>query len=110
MEKRIPILLAFYALANREQALVFGQLTFTRLKDVSFRDFSRRKTFRTLVGLYRTRPYAHQDIVLIFDQGKIHCKTDAYGSFYVKTKTSLEHGALQKVLLDSNVEVRLLHD
>jgi phosphatidate phosphatase APP1 len=110
MEHKTPILLAFYSLSNKENALVFGQLTYTRLKDFSFRDFSRRKTFRTLVNLYRTTPYAHQYIVLVFDKGKIHCKTDAYGAFYLKTKTPLSQATLQKVLLVSGEEVKLMED
>jgi hypothetical protein len=72
MAKKLPILLGFYALAGSETTLIMGQLTYTGVNDLSFKDFSRRKTFRTLLKLYRTKPYADQYIVLIFDKGKVH--------------------------------------
>lgn len=105
---KLPILLSFYALAGNNAILISGQLTYTRLTDFSFKDYSRRKTLRTLVRLYRTKPYADQYIVLIFDKGKVHAKTDRYGSFYVTTPSRLNGAVLQKVMLVSGEEVKMI--
>jgi phosphatidate phosphatase APP1 len=106
--RKLPILLSFYALAGDSTTLIFGQLTYTRLTDFSFKDYSRRKTLRTLVRLYRTKPYADQYIVLLFDRGKIHTRTDRYGSFYITTPVRLKQAVLQKVMLVSGEEVKLI--
>jgi phosphatidate phosphatase APP1 len=108
MAAKNPILLSFYGISNGENAVLSGQLTYSSIKDFSFKDYSRRKTFRTLVSLYRTKPYADQFIVLVFDKGKVHLKTDAYGSFYGKTTTDLSKAQLQKVLLVSGEEVKII--
>jgi phosphatidate phosphatase APP1 len=105
---KIPILLSFYALSNGTTTLAFGQLTYTRINDLSFKEYSRRKTFRTLLKLYGTRPYANQDIVLLFKDCKIAATTNRHGAFYVKTTENIQQGILQKVLLSSGVEVKLI--
>jgi phosphatidate phosphatase APP1 len=108
MRGKIPILLSFYGISNGATTILSGQLTYTSIKDFSFKDYSRRKTFRTLFNLYRTRPYADQFIVLVFDKGKVHLKTDAYGSFYNKTTSDMANAVLQKVLLVSGEEVKVV--
>lgn len=108
MAQKLPILLSFYALSGADSTLIQGQLTYTNANDLSFKDFTRRKTFRTLVRLYRTRPYANQYIVLIFDKGKVHMKTDEYGSFYGRSNTYLEGALLQKIQLVSGEDVKLV--
>lgn len=108
MAKKLPILLSFYALSGADSTLIQGQLTYTNANDLSFKDFTRRKTFRTLVRLYRTKPYANQYIVLIFDKGKVHMKTDEYGSFYGRSTTYLEGALLQRIQLVSGEEVKLV--
>lgn len=108
MTKKLPILLSFYALASGSNTLIQGQLTYTGVNDLSFKDFTRRKTFRTLLTLYRTKPYANQYIVLIFDKGKVHMKTDEYGSFYGKSLANLEGAKLDKIQLVSGQEVKIV--
>jgi phosphatidate phosphatase APP1 len=110
MTHKLPILLSFHALAGNDTTLISGQLTYTTLSDFSFRDYSRRKTLRTLVRLYRTKPYADQYIVLIFDKAEVRAKTDGYGSFYMATPVSLKHSVLQKVVLASGAEVKMVED
>jgi phosphatidate phosphatase APP1 len=105
---KIPILLSFYALSNGRTTLTFGQLTYTRINDLSFKEYSRRKTFRTLLKLYRTRSYANQEIILVFTKGKVHAKTNRHGAFYLKTNHHVYEGTLEKVLLDSGEEVRMV--
>jgi phosphatidate phosphatase APP1 len=106
--KRLPILLSFYALASGSNTLIQGQLTYTGVNDLSFKDFTRRKTFRTLLKLYRTKPYANQYIVLIFDKGKVHLKTDQFGSFYGMSNATLEGAKLERIQLTSGQEVKLV--
>jgi phosphatidate phosphatase APP1 len=108
MAKKLPILLSYYALSSGQTTLIQGQLTYTTANDLSFKDFTRRKTFRTLLKLYRTKPYADQVIVLIYDKGKVEMKTDKYGSFYGKTQTNLEGGKLEIIQLASGEEVKIV--
>jgi phosphatidate phosphatase APP1 len=108
MAKKLPILLSFYALASGSNTLIQGQLTYTAVNDFSFKDFTRRKTFRTLLKLYRTKPYTNQYIVLIFDKGKVHLKTDEYGSFYGMSNSNLEGAKLERIQLTSGQEVKLV--
>jgi phosphatidate phosphatase APP1 len=107
MVHKVPILLSFYALLNGSTALIGGQLTYTTLKDLSFINYNRRRTFRTLLSLYRTKPYANQNIVLVFDTCEVSVKTDAYGSFYLKTLLNAAPTLLQKVVLNSTQAVKL---
>jgi len=105
---KIPILLSYYALSNGGTTLIFGQVTYTKLNDLSFKEYSRRKTFRTLLKLYRTRPYANQDIMLVFNEGHVHATTNRHGAFYVKTDLLVHRSTLEKVLLASGVEVKMV--
>lgn len=105
---KIPILLSFYALSNGNTTLTFGQVTYTRINDLSFKEYSRRKTFRTLFKLYRTRPYANQEIVLVFTNGILQTKTNRHGAFYVKAGEDKANGSLVKVTLASGDDVRMV--
>lgn len=108
MRSKIPILLSFYALSNGSTTLIFGQVTYTKINDLSFKDYSRRKTFRTLLKLYRTRPYANKEIVLVFSKGTVEASTNRHGAFYLKTDNQVFHGPLKKVLLKTGEEVRMV--
>ena len=108
MPVKIPILLSFYALSNGTTTLAFGQVTYTRINDLSFKEYSRRKTFRTLLKLYGTRAYANQEIDLIFRHCKIPATTNRHGAFYVKTTEKIHEETSQKVLLSSGIEVKLI--
>jgi len=88
--------------------MAFGQLTHTPLNDLSFKDYSRRKTFRTLFRLYQTRPYSNQAIILKFDRGDVRTSTNSYGAFYEKHLPGLEHGMLEKVILPDGEEVKII--
>jgi phosphatidate phosphatase APP1 len=105
---KIPILLSFYALSNGSTTLAFGQVTYTRLNDLSFKEYSRRKTFRTLLKLYRTQPYARQEIILVFSEGRVTATTNRHGAFYIKTDKKALQGALRKILLKTGGEIRMV--
>ena len=105
---KIPLLLSFYALSNGSTTLAFGQVTYTRINDLSFKEYSRRKTFRTLLKLYRTRPYANQQITLVFAHGTITAETNRHGAFYIKISGDAIQGSLIKVLLAAGTEVRMV--
>lgn len=83
MSSTVPILLSFYALSNGTKTLLTGQLTYSSLRDFSFKSYSTRKTFRTILALYRTRFFANQHVTLHFDIGTVQVKTDASGSFFL---------------------------
>lgn len=108
MDYRVPILLSYYSISGENAALIFGQITYTTIKDLSFKDYSRRKTFRTLLSLYRTKPYADQNIVLIFNTGKMNAVTDKYGSFKLQMQGDAAPAVLQQVKLVSGEDVKII--
>lgn len=108
MSKTIPILLSFYALSNGGKNLFMGQLSFSSLRDFSFRSYGSRKTFRTLLALYRTRFFANKKIVLQFDHGTAATQTDASGSFFFTSDAIPERKELQSILLENSQSVRIL--
>jgi phosphatidate phosphatase APP1 len=104
----VPILLSFYAITNGQKSLLYGQLTHTKINDLTFKDYSRRKTFRTLLSLYRTKPYSSQEFSLLFGDVKVVTKTDAYGSFFLRTEVIPETSSLTKVKLSSGEDVKIM--
>lgn len=106
MKGKVPILLSFYALSNGSTTVSFGQITYTSVDDLSFVEYSRRKTFRTLMKLYRTRAYANQEIELVFTKGVIRGETNRHGAFYVQTDRHNVEGGLERVMLSDGREVR----
>lgn len=82
MSVRIPILLSFYGLSNGKRNLFFGKLAYAPTADLSFKEYNRFRTFKTIVALYRTRAVANQKFKMVFDHGAIHGTTDASGSFW----------------------------
>lgn len=101
-------MLSFYSLSNGSTALTFGQVTYTSIHDLSFMDYSLRKTFRTLLKLYRTRAYSNQRVVLVFSQGRLEAETNRHGAFYVRAAQSDIAGRLESILLKSGEEVRMV--
>ena len=108
MASAVPILLSFYALSNGSEAIICGQLTRTVPSDLSFVNFGRRKTFRTLLSLYRTKPLINQSISLRFNSGSISAVTDASGSFFVKRRIDDINSILQRVELSNGEEALLM--
>jgi phosphatidate phosphatase APP1 len=108
-EAKIPILLNFYGLANGiGKFLFFGQLTYTRVNDFTFKDYSRRKTFRTLLRLYQSKPYSNQELVLKFDKGEVKVTTNMWGAFRGESQLELTDAVLQNVRLKDGTIVKLV--
>lgn len=105
-----PILLSFYGLSNGKRNLLMGQLTISSLRDFSFRSYSTRKTFRTLLALYRTRFFANRKITLHFDHGSAETQTDASGSFFFQEDSVPLRSALREIRLQSGQPVKILQD
>jgi phosphatidate phosphatase APP1 len=97
--KRIPTLLNFYGLSNGKDNLFVGQLCSTFLSDFTFQQFSRRKTFWTILGLFRSKAVRNQEFELVFDYGTVKAKTDTTGSFWCTTKTGEIPWMLKEVRL-----------
>ncbi|HEX8040529.1 MAG TPA: App1 family protein [Chryseosolibacter sp.] len=108
MPGKIPILLSFYALSNGSTTVTFGQVTYTGIEDLSFLEYSRRKTFRTLLRLYHSRPCSNQEIGLVFSAGSLKVATNRRGGFYARTGQHSIEGHLVRVTLGSGDEVRLI--
>jgi phosphatidate phosphatase APP1 len=110
MSQSTPILLSFYGLSNGTKSLFTGQLTYSSLKDFSFKAYSSRKTFRTLLALYRTRFFANQPITLRFNEGQTDVVTDASGSFFCTANSGSNQVSLEEVILHRGVRARILVD
>jgi len=110
MSETVPILLSFYALSNGTKNLLTGQLTYSSLRDFSFKSYSRRKTFRTILALYRTRFFANQQITLHFDKGTAQVKTDGSGSFFHIDNAVPGQSQLEKIILGNGRPVRIVDD
>ncbi|WP_276372415.1 App1 family protein [Chryseolinea sp. H1M3-3] len=110
MSATVPILLSFYALSNGTKNLFTGQLTYSSLRDFSFISYSPRKTFRTLLALYRTRFFANKHIILHFDHGSAVTKTDASGSFFFIAETNTSQTHLKEISLSNGQTVRIIKD
>lgn len=105
---KLPILLSFHGLSHMNRNLVFGQLTYTAIKDLSFKDYNRVKTFRTLFRLYHTKPFTNQQITLVFDMGVIRTTTNSSGAFYEKPVGDFRNAVLKRVVLANGEEVKLV--
>ncbi len=110
MSDSAPILLSFYGLSNGQKSLFTGQLTYSSLRDLSFKAYSSRKTFRTIFALYRTRFLSNQHVTLHFDKGTAHVTTDASGSFFSVTDTVPEQSVLKEIVLSNGKSVRIIED
>jgi phosphatidate phosphatase APP1 len=110
MSRNAPILLSFYGVSNGSKSLFTGQLTYSSLQDFTFKSYSARKTFRTLLALYRTRFFANQPITLRFNDGEAYTMTDASGSFFFTTNTTSNQTSLQEIILYNGESVRTLDD
>lgn len=104
---RVPILLSYYAVVNKGEALIFGQLTSKRLRDLSFNAFSRRTTFRTLLSLYRSRALKNQVAMLHYDAFTVEVTTDDTGFFMMRREVQTGEHPLIRVTVD-NASVQLV--
>src|SRR5690606_23716448 len=107
-KRKMPLLLSFYALSNGSTTLILGQVTYSAFSDLSFTEYSRRKTFRTLLKLYRTRAYANHKITLVFTKGQVEAETNRHGAFYLKAAKADVQGGLVKILVKTGDEVKLV--
>ena len=110
MSQTVPILLSFYGLSNGTKSLFRGQLTYSSLQDFSFKAYSSKKTFRTLLALYRTRFFANQAITLRFNEGQAYAMTDASGSFFCTANSASNQISLEEVILHNGVHARIVED
>lgn len=108
MAQRVPILLSYYAISNGKEALIFGQVANMRVSDLSFTDYSRRRTFRTLLSLYRTRPVSNENVCLHFESIKVEAKTDETGFFLVRKKVDHVNGILNRAQNESGDDIVIM--
>jgi phosphatidate phosphatase APP1 len=111
MSRDLPILLSFQALAGTSGVLITGQLSYSSLRDLSFKAFSRRRTFRTILALYRTRHFAQKPIALIFGETSvIQTTTDSSGAFSLVAEMPGSPATLTGIRLGDGQWVRLAPD
>jgi hypothetical protein len=70
--KRHPTLLNFSGVSDGKVNLFVGQISFLLKADLTFLKYSRRKTFWTLLGLFRSKAAKTIDIELRFDHGSVY--------------------------------------
>jgi phosphatidate phosphatase APP1 len=106
-----PILLSFYGLSNGKTNVFFGKLAYSAVGDLSFKQYSWLKNFRTIVGLYRTHPIARAEFEMVFDNGTIRGSTDASGSFWCEVEMDEKQTKLLQIrLLATGENVLLTED
>jgi phosphatidate phosphatase APP1 len=106
-----PILLSFYGLSNGTTNVFFGKLAYSAVTDLSFKDYSWFKNFKTIVGLYRTRPVSSEPFEMCFDNGVIKGITDESGAFWVEAELNEKQSKLVSItLLPSREKVSLTED
>jgi phosphatidate phosphatase APP1 len=111
MTKNHPILLSFYGLSNGSRYVYFGKLAYSAVADLSFKEYSWFKNFKTIVGLYRTKAISHTEFEMQFDSGIVHGRTDDSGSFWCEVDVNEKQKKLLSVrLLPSGKEVLLTEE
>jgi phosphatidate phosphatase APP1 len=111
MSRQLPILLSFQAVAGGNSVLITGQLSYSSLRDLSFKAFTRRRTFRTILALYRTRHFAHQSITLIFGEALlVETTTDSSGAFSLVAGLPAAATTLTGIRMGDGQWVRLAPD
>lgn len=109
MGRKVPVLLSFYGLSNGVNTMLLGQVGYTKMSDLSFKKFGRRKTFRTLFRLYRTKPCANQSLTFVFQNQDIQINTNSYGAFYEKN-LPFTTSNLKRIIMQDGREVAFLED
>lgn len=106
--KNVPILLSFYGLSNGKRNLFFGKLAYSPTGDLAFKNYSRLKTFRTIVALYMTRAIHVREFEMVFDHGVVSGTTDDSGSFWCEVDMDQRQTKLISIALFSPNENVLL--
>jgi phosphatidate phosphatase APP1 len=111
MQLKTPILLSFYGLSNGTANVFFGKLAYSPVKDLSFKEYNWLTNFKTIIGLYRSKPIAFESFEMIFDNGMIKGETDASGSFWCEVELNEKQTKLLEIKLGSTGEkVQLTED
>jgi phosphatidate phosphatase APP1 len=111
MKTSNPILLSFYGLSNGKTNVFFGKLAYSAVADLSFKQYSWLKNFKTIVGLYRTRPISRTEFEMVFDNGTIRGATDVSGSFWCEVEMDEKQSKLIEIrLLTTGKNVLLTED
>jgi phosphatidate phosphatase APP1 len=106
-----PILLSFYGLSNGTRNVFFGKLAYSAVGDLSFKEYSWFKNFKTIVGLYRTRAISQVQFQMVFDNGTINGITDESGSFWCEVDLDEKQTKLVEIkLIKSGESVLLTED
>lgn len=108
MNERIPILISFYGLSNGKRTAIFGKLAYSGADDLSFANYSRWKTFTSVVSLYRARPVRSQQFEMVFNTDTVTGETDMSGSFWCEANNLGKDAKLISIrLLDQDKRVLL---
>jgi phosphatidate phosphatase APP1 len=106
-----PILLSFYGLSNGTTNVFFGKLAYSAVRDLSFKEYSWIKNFKTIIGLYRTRPINNEKFEMVFDNGVIQGSTDKSGAFWCEVELNEKQTRLVEIkILSSGEQVLLTED
>lgn len=100
MSIRKPIILGFQGISNGRKTAYFGKLVYSLGLDLSFENYSRVKTFKSIVALYTARPVRSMHFLLRFDHGNISGKTDVSGSFWCEVDFDLRQTQLKQIQLE----------
>jgi phosphatidate phosphatase APP1 len=111
MKVRVPILLGFYGLSNGSKNVFFGKLAYSYGRDLTFKNYNRLKTFKTIVALYTSRPVRNTHFTMQFNHGVVTSQTDESGSFWCEVTTEARQTKLIGLVLTPTLqEVQLTED
>ena len=103
--------MSFYGLSNGTTNVFFGKLAYSPVGDLSFKEYSWLKNFKTIVGLYRAKPISNASFEMIFDNGVVQGETDESGSFWCEAELNEKQTKLVEISLkDTNEKVLLTED
>lgn len=101
-----PIILGFQGISNGHKTAFFGKFVYSVDADLSFENYSRAKTFKSIIALYTAKPVRSVEFKLHFEHGIVSGITDGSGSFWCETEINIQPAQLKKIELD-NDEIKI---
>lgn len=102
-----PVVLGFQGISNGRRTAYFGKFAYSIDLDLSFENYSRLKTFKSIVALYTAKPVRSTPFMLHFDYGTISGTTDASGSFWCEVESDTRQTQLRQIDLEGNPAINV---
>lgn len=97
-----PIILGFQGISNGRKTAFFGKFVYSVDANLSFENYSRTKTFKSIIALYTAKPVRSAEFTLHFEHGIVSGITEGSGSFWCETEIDIQQTQLKKIELDND--------